>query len=58
MEEELMFYIKDDLCGMKHNGFDITDIQLYQDLEMNWVVSYKYAGQKYVIMNDMISEEE
>lgn len=54
MEEELMFMIKNDLCEMNHNGFDIKNIQMYQDMELNWVVSYEYKGQKFIITNDMI----
>lgn len=54
MEEDLMLWIKNDLCEMKHNGFDITDIEMYNDLEMNLVISYKYGGQKYVIRNEEV----
>lgn len=57
MEEELMFKIKSFLENMQHK-FLITDIEMYQNLEMSLCVSYKYAGQKYVIMNDMIGEEK
>lgn len=57
MEEELMFMIKNDLAEMKHNGFEIENIKMYKDLEMNTVVSYKYNGETFVITNDIISEE-
>lgn len=57
MEEELMFRIKNVLDEMQHK-FLIEDIKMYQNLEMSLCVSYKYAGQKYVIMNDMIGEEK
>lgn len=58
MEEELMFMIKNDLCEMKHNGFNIEDIQMSLDAEMNTVISYKYGGRKFCIGNYVIGKEE
>lgn len=58
METELFFKIKNILIEMQHNDFNITDIQMYVDLEANWVVSYKYGGRKFVITNDAVGEEE
>lgn len=58
MEEELMFKIRDDLLQLDKIGFNITDIKIYQDLEFNTVISYKYGGRKFVITNDIVGEEE
>lgn len=58
MEEELMFMIRNDLCELKHNGFEISDIKMYTNLEMDLCVSYKYGGQKFVITSDCVGKEE
>ena len=58
MEETLFFKIKDDLCEMKHNGYEISEIEQYKDLEMNNTISFRYGGRKYVIQADIVEWEE
>ena len=51
MEEELMLKIKNDLAELKHNGAEIKDILMFTNIENQLVITYKFEGEKYVIIN-------
>ena len=57
MEEELMLKIKNDLAELKHNGAEIKDILMFTNIENQLVITYKFEGKKYGIINHLIEEE-
>ena len=57
MEEELMLKIKNDLAELKHNGTEIEDIKMFTNIENKLVITYKFEGKKYGIINNLIEEE-
>lgn len=50
MERYLMEKFKEIL--LQEDG--ITDIQLYANMEMNWVISYKYNDEEHLITIDTL----
>lgn len=47
--EDLMIRIRNVLAEFKHNGENIEDIKLFENLENNLVITYNENGQKYLI---------
>ena len=57
MEEELMLKIKNDLAELKYNGAEIEDIEMFTNIENQLVITYKFEGKKYGIINHFVGEE-
>lgn len=57
MEEELMLKIKNDLAELKHNGAEIEDIEMFTNIANQLVITYKFEGKKYGIINHFVGEE-
>lgn len=53
MEKEIMYKIYNNLFDSKKE-LNIEDINIFQNWEGNWVIKYKYNGEKYLISNEFI----